>query len=587
VSRRSILAAVAAVAVVAGVGGWMVGRQIESPAEAAARLAPPPASLISVPVELQELSSAVVTRGTIEFDQATGIDVTGSDLGSTIITRLTKADGDQLVEGDVAIEVAGRPLFVLEGELPVFRSFAPGLDGPDVLQLEQALARLGFDPGPVDGIYGSRTEAAIEAMYRDAGYRPPVLDVSDQATLEAARDRVAATEDAVASARRTASASGLPTSERLELDRSIDQAQGNLDALIEERDAALAELSQTRDRAISARDEAQGTFVSFKARENQAEAGTHPDTGLPPTPAELDILSTQRRGARIARNAARADLNAANAALETGTAVWAPRVTNAEIDVAIARARRSEAIQQAATAGSENMLNQAQSELADAEEDLVALEREIGTRLPAAELVFLLQLPRLVQEITVDVGDFSEGPVMFVTSDELAVVSTVSVADRALLELGMAGFLDDPNQGITVPVQIQFIADIPGGPDISSDRYRLRLVPTGEVPEEVFNQNLRLSIPISSTGGEVLTVPLAALSAAADGTSRVEMLVSGNETKLIEVRVGLSSRGFVEVEALDNALQPGDRVVVARDLPAGSGNEDENVDTGPADGDGE
>ena len=156
-SRRIILVAVAVIAVLAGFVGWMLGRQIESPAEAAARVAPPPASLISVPVEQRELSSAVITRGTIEFDQTTSIDVTGSETGSTIITRLTKNEGDDLLEGDVVIEVAGRPLFVLEGELPVFRSLTPGLEGPDVLQLEEALERLGLDPGPVDGVYGART----------------------------------------------------------------------------------------------------------------------------------------------------------------------------------------------------------------------------------------------------------------------------------------------------------------------------------------------------------------------------------------------------------------------------------------------
>ena len=165
-SRRLILLGVALIAVLSAGAGWLLGQQIESPAETAARTAPPPASLITVPVELRELSSAVITRGTVSFDQTTSISVEGSEFGSSIITRLTKAAGDDLLEGDVAIEVAGRPLFVLQGELPVFRSLTPGLDGPDVRQLEEALLRLGFDPGPVDGIYGARTERAVEELYR-------------------------------------------------------------------------------------------------------------------------------------------------------------------------------------------------------------------------------------------------------------------------------------------------------------------------------------------------------------------------------------------------------------------------------------
>ena len=81
----------------------MLGRQIESPAEAAARIAAPPASLISVPVEMRELSSAVITRGTIEFDQTTGIEVSGSETGSSIITRLTKSEGDDLLGREVVL----------------------------------------------------------------------------------------------------------------------------------------------------------------------------------------------------------------------------------------------------------------------------------------------------------------------------------------------------------------------------------------------------------------------------------------------------------------------------------------------------
>ena len=65
----------------------------------------------------------------------------------------------------------------------------------------------------------------------------------------------------------------------------------------------------------------------------------------------------------------------------------------------------------------------------------------------------------------------------------------------------------------------------------------------------------------------MLTVPLAALSAAADGSSRVEKLIDADTTELVEVRVGLSSGGFVEVEAVDGVLESGDRVVVGRDEP--------------------
>ena len=38
----------------------------------------------------------------------------------------------------------------------MYRTLSPGSKGPDVLQLEQTLDRLGFDPGTVDDEYDSR-----------------------------------------------------------------------------------------------------------------------------------------------------------------------------------------------------------------------------------------------------------------------------------------------------------------------------------------------------------------------------------------------------------------------------------------------
>lgn len=41
-----------------------------------------------------------------------------------------------------------------------------GSEGTAVRDLQDALTQLGFDPGPVDGIFGARTEAAVKAFQR-------------------------------------------------------------------------------------------------------------------------------------------------------------------------------------------------------------------------------------------------------------------------------------------------------------------------------------------------------------------------------------------------------------------------------------
>lgn len=42
-----------------------------------------------------------------------------------------------------------------------------GSSGPDVVSLQDRLAKAGFDPGPVDGMYGPKTQAAVEAFQND------------------------------------------------------------------------------------------------------------------------------------------------------------------------------------------------------------------------------------------------------------------------------------------------------------------------------------------------------------------------------------------------------------------------------------
>ncbi len=186
-SRRVILGVVAVVAVLSGVIGWVAGQRIRSPADVAADAEAPEASLITVPVEERALSSNVVIRGQVEFSDSSDLSVSGSADGVAIITRLTKEVGDLLAEGDVAVEMAGRPVIVLEGEVPVFRSLTPTLEGPDVRQLEEALLRLGYDPGDIDGVYDTDTEAAVVELYRDAGYSADEPSADELERVEAAR----------------------------------------------------------------------------------------------------------------------------------------------------------------------------------------------------------------------------------------------------------------------------------------------------------------------------------------------------------------------------------------------------------------
>jgi peptidoglycan hydrolase-like protein with peptidoglycan-binding domain len=159
--------------ILAAGGSWLVGSRIQSPAEAAARTAPPTPSPILVPVEQRTLTSVIVTRGTARFGLPQTISIVPSALKSdaSVITTLPPRN-TQLDAGEVLLTASGRPVFILQGEIPAFRDLVPGLSGEDVRQLEAGLGRLGFDPGPVDGLFDAQTSAAVADWYTSAGWRP-------------------------------------------------------------------------------------------------------------------------------------------------------------------------------------------------------------------------------------------------------------------------------------------------------------------------------------------------------------------------------------------------------------------------------
>src|SRR4051812_16670961 len=148
--------------------GWIGARQIRSPAQVAADTAPPRPSPITIPVVRRTLAAKVIVRGTVRFGAPQAVVLAtpqlkqGGTLGD-IVTRAPRAR-TKLGLGSVAMLVDGRPVFVLPGAIPMHRDLRPGDRGPDVLQLERALRRLGLSPGAIDGRYDTATAAAVASF---------------------------------------------------------------------------------------------------------------------------------------------------------------------------------------------------------------------------------------------------------------------------------------------------------------------------------------------------------------------------------------------------------------------------------------
>src|SRR5215470_2243458 len=119
ISRTTILWTVLGLVAGTALGAWYMGSRIQSPAEMAARTAPPEPSPILVPVESRVLRSDIVTRGTVRFGLPQPISIAPSTVkgGAGLISSLPRPN-TQFKEGEVILSASGRPVFVLRGASP-------------------------------------------------------------------------------------------------------------------------------------------------------------------------------------------------------------------------------------------------------------------------------------------------------------------------------------------------------------------------------------------------------------------------------------------------------------------------------------
>ncbi len=559
-NRNRLLALVVAAVVVAAGIGWYAGSQIRSPAEIAAEAEPPPPSNITIEVVREELSADIVTRGDIVFDDPVSLSLSGSFAQQPerlVVTESVEED-TELAEGDVAVEVVGRPVFLLQGEIPMYRDLRPGATGDDVLQLEEALARLGHFAGEPDETWDHMTGAAVAAWYEQAGYRPNGLSEEDEAALSAARDRVRAAEAALAD-----SESALREAQRGSGRSAIAAAEAELNDARRALDLARLDADRANELAAQAVADAEAALARARAdlaaAEEELAAGQAAD---PPLAAE-ELAALERAVAESSAAVAAAEDALDQAQFEVGRTAkeQAALVAAAEDRVDVAEANLSDARRGVDTAPLQRQIDSARQELTAAREELADLEAELGTWLASAEVIFLPRLPVRVDAVQADRGSVIDGAFLTVSGSELALRSSVLERDAPRVEEGMAVEIENPETGGVIPGVISFKAERPGTNGVADDRVYLEITPE-EIPDEIVGANVRVTIPVSSTGGAVLAVPAAALSATADGSTIVQVEEDDGALRTVTVEPGLAAGGLVEVTPVEGQLAEGDLVVV-------------------------
>lgn len=194
------------------------------------------------------------------------------------------------------------------------------------------------------------------------------------------------------------------------------------------------------------------------------------------------------------------------------------------------------------------------SQIAEVRDRLVELYGATRVGLPAAEVVFVEDLPRRVGSVP----EPGSQPTVELTAEMLVAEVTMAATRAGLLEVGMEATVDlgDGTQQTTGQ-----ISDIRPG---SGEQAGLTVVSIAldEAMEELVGQVVRTRIPLTTSEGPVLAVPLTALAAGGDGTTFVTVLDKDGSTHRVGVTPGLVADGYVEVDPTDGDLSDGEYVIV-------------------------
>jgi peptidoglycan hydrolase-like protein with peptidoglycan-binding domain len=575
--NKALMAGVAAV-ILSSLISWGAASRIRSPAEVAARTAAPKPSAITVPVEKKVLSSDVVARGTVRYGAPQSVSLPGSQIrkGSAILTSAPEK-GKDLPEGGVAFTISGRPSFVLQGAVPAYRDIGPGAIGDDVRQLQEALARLGFKPGRTDGVYDDRTGLAVAAWYVKGGWSPsgPSEEqlqalrsaqadwfsaesdlITAQADLTAARNDYEIAKQRSAVASRTASPTAAST--------ATTRAAASSD------DAAASRSEQERVNANLRVRKARRDLAAAEQEEKKAQARLDEARNRKPPPSNEEYAALSKRAQEASNKvaAAKEELSAAEDAYAAASDKGGSGGSGTEASAH--SAPDQQAVLDAATAAAE--ARKAADAVAFAQKKVgLAAQRtnsgptgtKLGIQIPAGEILFFPTLPVRVDEAKLHVGEEATGPVMTVTSSRLVVESALSGADAKLVREGDAVTIRgaDSGSGIDTTGTVTHIATSPGTNGVDPQRFFLEVTPNG-LDVSLAGASVVQTISVKTTEGEVLAVPVAALSMASDGTTRVQVQSPQGSPRSVTVEPGLATKGLVAVSPVRGDLGPGDLVVV-------------------------
>jgi hypothetical protein len=161
--RRTLLITGAALAILGGAVAGLVLTRVSGGKDAAANPELPPATAKVTRTTLVEMKTV---PGTLSYSDPAPVRAT---TGGTL--TWSAPVGSTVRRGEPLFKVDERPVVVLYGVLPLYRTLRDGRKGADVRQLERNLAELGYSGFTVDDAYNFATAKAVRSWQEDLGLR--------------------------------------------------------------------------------------------------------------------------------------------------------------------------------------------------------------------------------------------------------------------------------------------------------------------------------------------------------------------------------------------------------------------------------
>ena len=186
-----MLAVAAGLAAVTITGAVLVASATRHPAQAAER-----SSAMTAHVEKRTLSARVSVAGILAYAaRPDGSLYSVIDQARGTYTRLP-AIGQVVTQGQVLYRVNDRPVVLLHGSTPAYRTLSAGANGPDVRELNADLVALGHasraELSPTSAFFGAATATALRKLQAAVGVAQTGTLALGQAVFEPTAVRVTA-----------------------------------------------------------------------------------------------------------------------------------------------------------------------------------------------------------------------------------------------------------------------------------------------------------------------------------------------------------------------------------------------------------